>query len=115
MGSGQVLVSHLSTRESLPQAPEYYRTTPPTNWFLRVTNGSMDWRQPLADPSIATSLFCSCNLSPDFCGPTEILYCPECTVPTFQCSNVFSHQDLYCPTPPPPTQPSTPTLTLTHT
>ena len=81
---------------------EYYRTTPPANWFLKVTCDSMDWRQPLADPAMATSLFCSCDLSPDFCGATETYYCPQCTTLTFHCSDMFNHIDYYCPPPPPP-------------
>ena len=87
---------------------EYYRTTPPANWFLKVTCDSMDWRQPLADPAMATSLFCSCDPSPDLYGATETYYCPQCTTPTFHCSDMFNHIDYYCPPPPTPPQFSSP-------
>ena len=81
---------------------EYFRTTPPTNWFLKVTSDSMDWQQPVADPKMATSLFCSCNASPDFCGhDEENFYCPTCTTSTFNCSDILNHIENFCPEPPP--------------
>merc|ERR1712215_473599 len=84
---------------------EYFRTQPPVNWFLRVTCDSMDWQTPLADQKMATSLYCSCNFNPDFCGADKTnSYCPQCTTSTFHCSDIFNHIENFCPQPLPPPQ-----------
>ena len=77
---------------------------------MRITNDSMDWRQPIPDPSLAAALFCSCFNNPDFCGPAENFHCPQCDLLSLYCSNVFLHQDLYSPNPPHPNlSPTAPT------
>ena len=66
---------------------KYFRTEQPVNYFLNVTCDSMNWQQPLADPKMATSLYCSCNFSPDFCGADEThFYCPQCTLTPVICN-----------------------------
>ena len=82
---------------------EYFRTEPPVNWFLKVTCNSMDWQTPVADPKMATSLYCSCNLSSDFCGADDThSYCPQCTTSSFHCIDIFNHIEDFCSQPPPP-------------
>ena len=82
---------------------EYFRTEPPVNWFLKVTCNSMEWQTPVADPKMATSLYCSCNLSSDFCGPDDTpSYCPTCSTSSFHCNDIFNHIDEFSSQPPLP-------------
>ena len=82
---------------------EYFQTDPPANWFLKITSNNMEWNTPVADPKMTTSLFCSCNLSPDFCGPDDApSYCPTCCTTSFHCSDLYNHIESFSNQPTPP-------------
>ena len=75
---------------------EYFQLKPPDNWFLKITSTEMEWKPPMADPKMSTSLFCSCNYSPDFCGTEDlVLYCPTCHTTSFNCTDLHSHIESF--------------------
>ena len=46
---------------------------------------------------MTSSLFCSCNENPDFCGShEENLFCPKCSTSSFHCSDLFHHIEIFC-------------------
>ena len=96
-----LLISNSSLWKNGPE--EYFQTNPPANWFLKITCNNMEWQTPVADPKMTTSLFCSCDLSPDFCGPDDApSYCPTCSTTSFHCSDLFNHIEGFSTQPPSP-------------
>ena len=66
----------------------------------------MEWNPPMADPKMSTSLFCSCNYSPDFCGTEDlVLYCSTCQTNSYNCINLHSHIESFSAQPASPVLP----------